>query len=462
MAPPSPVTQGMPRKAALAAWIGSALEYYDFFIYGTAAALVFNKVFFPASSPATGTLLALATFGVGYLARPVGAFVLGHVGDRLGRKKVLVFTLLLMGVTTFLVGCLPTYASVGVLAPVLLVVLRLLQGLSAAGEQAGANSMSMEHAPADRRGYYTSFTLSGTQAGQILATAVFLPIAALPQDQLLTWGWRLPFWCSAVVVVVGFVIRRKIDETPVFEQNKAEVAKLPVAVLFRTHWKDVLRVIAAATIASVSTIFTVYALSYAVNTVGLERGPILWVGVLANVAALLAIPFLAGLSDRIGRKPVFVAGCLGCAVLIFPYLWSISDGSYPLIFTLGILLFGVAYSGVNGVWPSFYGEMFSAKVRLSGMAIGTQIGFAIAGFAPSVVAAIGSGKDDWLGVAVFTAAICLLSAAAALTARETYDVPTEELGDQNPGQPRRRKTNAASSAVAGSGSTPARSGISKT
>ncbi|UJW36720.1 MHS family MFS transporter [Saccharothrix sp. AJ9571] len=416
----------MPRKAAVAAWIGSALEYYDFFIYGTAAALVFNKIFFPASSPATGTLLALATFGVGYLARPVGAVILGHVGDRFGRKKVLVFTLLLMGVATFAVGCLPTYGDVGVLAPILLVVLRLMQGLSAAGEQASANSMSLEHAPQDRRAFYTSFTLSGTQAGQILATAVFLPIAAMPEDQLLSWGWRLPFWCSAAVVVVGFVVRRKLDETPVFE--RAEVAKLPVAVLFRDHWADVLRVVVAATIASVSTIFTVYALSYAVNTVGLERTPMLWVGVLANVLALAAIPALAGLADRIGRKPVFIGGCLGCGVLIFPYLWSISSGQFLLIFPFGLLLFGVVYSGVNGVWPAFYGEMFSARVRLSGMAIGTQIGFAVAGFAPSVVAAIGSGKDDWLGVAIFTAAVCLLAAGAAATARETHRVPTEQLG----------------------------------
>lgn len=420
------MTGSMPRKAALAAWIGSALEYYDFFIYGTAAALVFNKVFFPASSPATGTLLALATFGVGYLARPVGAFILGHVGDRFGRKRVLVFTLLLMGVATFCVGCLPTYASVGVAAPVLLVVLRLLQGLSAAGEQAGANSMSLEHAPEHRRAYFTSFTLSGTQAGQILATAIFLPVAALPQDQLLTWGWRVPFWCSALVVVVGFVIRRKLDETPVFERT--DVAKLPVAVLFRDHWADVLRVIVAATIASVSTIFTVYALSYAVNTIGLSRTPMLWVGVLANVVALAAIPLLAGLADRVGRKPVFITGCLLCGVLIFPYLWSISIGSYALLFVLGIVLFGVAYSGVNGVWPSLYGEMFSARVRLSGMAIGTQIGFAVAGFAPSVVAAIGSAKEDWLGVAIFTAAVCVVAAGAAATARETYQVPTARLG----------------------------------
>lgn len=424
------MTGSMPRKAALAAWIGSALEYYDFFIYGTAAALVFNKVFFPASSPATGTLLALATFGVGYLARPVGAFILGHVGDRFGRKRVLVFTLLLMGVATFAVGCLPTYGSVGVLAPILLVLLRLLQGLSASGEQAGANSMSLEHAPERRRAYFTSFTLSGTQAGQILATAIFLPVAALPKDQLLTWGWRVPFWCSAAVVVVGFVIRRKLDETPVFERT--EVAKLPVAVLFREHWADVLRVVVAATIASVSTIFTVYALSYAVNTIGLARTPMLWVGVLANIVALAAIPLLAGLADRVGRKPVFITGCLLCGVLIFPYLWSISIGSYALLFVLGTALFGVAYSGVNGVWPSLYGEMFTARVRLSGMAIGTQIGFAVAGFAPSVVAAIGSAKQDWLGVAIFTAAVCVVAASAAATARETYRVPTAELGRRNP------------------------------
>ncbi|MET9001531.1 MFS transporter [Amycolatopsis sp. NPDC004169] len=424
------MTGSMPRKAALAAWIGSALEYYDFFIYGTAAALVFGKVFFPASSPATGTLLALATFGVGYLARPVGAFVLGHVGDRFGRKRVLVFTLLLMGFTTFCVGCLPTYASVGVLAPVLLVVLRLLQGLSAAGEQAGANSMSLEHAPEHRRAYFTSFTLSGTQAGQILATAIFLPVAALPQADLLAWGWRLPFWGSALVVVVGFVIRRKLDETPVFART--EVAKLPVALLFRDHWADVLRVVVAATIASVSTIFTVYALSYAVNTIGLARTPMLWVGVLANIVALGAIPLLAGVADRVGRKPVFITGCLACGVLIFPYLWSVSIGSYALLFVLGILLFGVAYSGVNGVWPSLYGEMFTARVRLSGMAIGTQIGFAVAGFAPSVVAAIGSGKGDWLGVAIFTAAVCVVAALAAATARETYRVPTAQLGAKTP------------------------------
>jgi MFS family permease len=424
-----PTWAGKPRQAAVAAWIGSALEYYDFFIYGTAAALVFNKVFFPDSDPAVGTLLAVATFGVGYAARPVGAFILGHIGDRFGRKKVLVFTLLLMGVATFLVGCLPTYDRVGVLAPVLLVALRLLQGLSAAGEQAGANSMTLEHAPPDRRAYYTSFTLSGTQAGQILATAAFLPVAALPEDSLLAWGWRIPFWASAVVVVVGYLIRRRLDETPVFEQQD-EVSRLPVVDLFRDHWRDVLRVVLASVIASVSTIFTVYALSFAVNTVGLARTPMLWVGVLANVVALGALPLCASVADRIGRKPVFIVGSVGCAVLMFAYLGSIAAHSYPLVFVVGIVMFGLVYSATNAIWPSFYGEMFTARVRLSGMAIGTQLGFAIAGFSPTIAAALdGDDGRSWLPVAVFTAVLCLVNVLAVATARETYRVPTEQLGE---------------------------------
>jgi MFS family permease len=422
---------GKPRKAAVAAWIGSALEYYDFFIYGTAAALVFNKVFFPASDPATGTLLAVATFGVGYAARPVGAFILGHIGDRLGRKRVLVLTLLLMGVATFLVGCLPSYNQAGLLAPILLVTLRLLQGFSAAGEQAAANSMSLEHAPPHRRAYYTSFTLSGTQAGQILATAAFLPVAALPEQDMLTWGWRVPFWASALVVVVGYLIRRKLEETPVFEQAKDSVAKLPVAVLFRDHWAAVLRVIFAALIASVSTIFTVYALSYAVNTVHLDRTPMLWVGVLANVVALAAIPLWATLADRIGRKPVFIGGSIGCAILIFAYLAAIQAGNYPMIFIVGIAMFGIVYSATNGIWPSFYGEMFTTQVRLSGMAVGTQIGFAISGFVPAIATAIGgAGNTNWVGVAVFTAVLCLVNVIAVATGRETYQVPTGHLGEK--------------------------------
>ncbi|MGV9908020.1 MFS transporter [Streptomyces tendae] len=439
MSVPAPASQGaappgQPKKAATAAWIGSALEYYDFFIYGSAAALIFPDVFFDESDSATATLLSLATFGVAYAARPVGAFFLGHVGDRTGRKKIMVFTLILMGVSTFLIGCLPTRDQVGTLAPVLLVLCRVLQGISAAGEQASANSMTLEHAPPHKRGFFTSFTLSGTQGGQLLATLVFLPVAALPEDQLLAWGWRVPFWLSVVVAAVGYVIRRKLDETPAFAQQAATegVAKMPLAVLARDHWADVLRVVAGALIASVSTIFTVWALAYATSdSVGMSRTAMLWVGALANVAALAAIPLWATLSDRIGRRPVFLIGAVGSAVTMFLYLWAISTGSYPLTFLMGIVAFGVVYSAANGVWPAFYGEMFSTRVRLSGVAIGTQIGFAVAGFAVTFAAQIaGPDGDDWVAVALFTAALCVPPVIAALSARETHKVPTEELGGQ--------------------------------
>jgi len=420
-----------PKKAALASWIGSALEYYDFFIYGTAAALVFGKIFFPASHPATATLLALATFGVGYVARPVGAFFLGHIGDKFGRKRVLVFTIVLMGLSTFLVGCLPTYQQIGIAAPIMLVILRLGQGLSAAGEQAGANSMTLEHAPADRRSFYTSFTLNGTQVGAILSNVVFLAIAQLPDDQLLSWGWRIPFLLSAVVVIIGLMIRRNLDETPAFleEQKQNAVPRMPLAVLFASYTPDVVRVICGALVSTVSTIFGVYTLSYAVNVVKIDRPTMLVVAILTNIVALAAIPAWAVLADRVGRRPIFIFGCLAPGLLMFPYLWAISGANIMLIFVIGVLMSGITYSASNGVWPAFYAEMFDTRVRLSGMAVGTQIGFALGGFAPAIAAAVqGPGPNGWWPVAALTFVACLIAAIAAWTARETFRTPMEELG----------------------------------
>lgn len=419
-----------PRKAAFASWIGSAVEYYDFFIYGTAAALVFGKIFFPTFDPTTATIAAFATFGVGYVTRPIGAVLLGHMGDRYGRKKVLTFTLLLMGVSTFIVGLLPTYNQIGIAAPIMLVVLRMMQGISAAGEQAGANSMTLEHAPADRRAFFTSFTLSGTQAGLILATLVFLPVSALPEEQLLSWGWRMPFLLSAGVVIVGLWVRRTLPETPAFNQEE-NPEKLPVIALFRAHKANLLRVIFGALVSVVSTIFSVFTLSYAVNTIHISSSTMLSVLILANVVALAAIPAFATLSDRIGRKPVFIFGALGSAVLIWPYMWALSTANLPLIFTIGILLSGVVYSAANGVWPALYGEMFTTKVRLSGMAIGTQIGFALGGFAPTISASIlQPGDYGWIPVAIFVTVTSIISALSIATARETYRIPMQELGKE--------------------------------
>ncbi|MGW6173480.1 MFS transporter [Arthrobacter sp. NPDC055138] len=419
-----------PKRAALASFMGSAVEYYDFFIFGSAAALIFPHVFFPDESAQAG-IMSLATFGFAYIARPVGAVFVGHFGDRIGRQKVLMFTLILMGAATFIIGCIPDFDTIGWWAPAILVFCRLMQGLSAAGEQAGASSLTLEHAPDNRRSFFTSWTLTGTQGGQILAALVFIPVVALPDEIKYGIGWRIPFWLSAVVVIVTYFIRRSLHETPTFEAAKAnnELAKLPVGVLLRNHWRDVLRVICCAFIAAVSTVYGTLAIKYGAEVGSVDEGITLWLVVAGNVGALFTQPFFGKLADRIGRKPVFIYGALGSAAIMPFYLLSMESGNTLLQFTLSVLVFSCAYAAANAVWPSFYAEMFSARVRFSGLAIGTQIGFLMAGFAPSIVAAIGGIQEGgWVATSIFTAVIAVIASVSALTARETYKVPTEELG----------------------------------
>jgi MFS family permease len=430
---PNPSARRTPGRAALASFMGSAVEYYDFFVFGTAAALIFPKVFFPSGDEAA-LVMSFATFGVAYVARPVGAFVLGHFGDRIGRRNVLMFTLVLMGVSTFLIGCLPTFATAGWIAPGLLVVCRLLQGFSAAGEQAGASSLTLEHAPDHRRAFFTSWTLTGTQGGLILAQLVMLPFVSLPDDAELSWGWRVPFWLSAVVVVVAYFIRRRLHETPEFDEAKATgaIARMPLKPLMQHHWKDVLRVVLCAFIAAVSTVFGTLAIAYG-KKVGLEAGVTLWLVVIANVVALVTQPLFGMLADRIGRKPVFIYGALSSAALMPFYMLSMSGGNTALTFALAVATFSLGYAAANAVWPSFYGEMFSTQVRFSGVAIGTQLGFLMAGFAPSIVTALGGVRvGGWVVISAFTAVVCVIAAASAATARETRNVPTALLGRKMP------------------------------
>lgn len=421
-----------PRKAALASFMGSAVEYYDFFVFGSAAALIFPTVFFP-NDDSSALVMSFATFAFAYVARPFGAVILGHFGDRIGRQKVLMFTLLLMGASTFLIGCLPTFDQIGWAAPALLVLARLMQGLSAAGEQAGASSLSLEHAPDHQRSFFTSWTLTGTQGGQILAALVFIPVVALPDDIKYSIGWRIPFWLSAVVVIVAYFIRRSLHEPPAFAEAKAnnEIAPVPFVALMKDHWADVLRVIACAFIAAVSTVFGNLAIAYG-KEVGVNESITLWLVVVANVVALFTQPMFGRLSDRIGRKPVFIYGALSSAALMPFYLLSMSADNELLTFALAVATFSFGYAAANATWPSFYGEMFPAKVRFSGMAIGTQLGFLMAGFAPTIVTALGGVQEGgWVVTAGFTAVIAIIAAVAASTARETRDVPTDLLGQKD-------------------------------
>jgi MFS family permease len=428
-----------PKKAALAGWIGSVLEYYDFFIYGTVAALVFPTVFFPAGNPTVATVGALATFGVGYVARPIGAFFMGHFGDKFGRKKVLVLCLLMMGVSTFLVGCLPSYGQIGIWAPILLVVLRLAQGFAVSGELAGASSTVLEHAPFGRRGFFASFTLSGTQAGQILASAVFLPLAAfMSPEALLAWGWRIPFWGSVVVIVAGYLIRRTLDETPAFLEESAhgEVPRAPLVIAFKDHLPNMVRVFFMTFVNAVAITLTPFSLTYATSPsygVRISATTMLWVLIVLNFVALAAIPLFGALSDRIRRRPVFIFGAIASAAFMWPYLWSISTGHVVLVFVFAILMSGICYSAFNAVWPSFWPEQFPTKARVSAMAVSTQLGFGLTGFVATIDAAVGPpGSNPMVPVGIIVGIGCLISAVSAVTAKETSKIHLNDLGLKAP------------------------------
>lgn len=432
-----PNSKRQSRKAAASGWIGSALEYYDFFIYASAAALLFPQLFFPTDNPTVGIIVSLASFGVGYIARPIGAVVLGHLGDRHGRKTVLVYCMFLMGFSTVCIGLLPTYQQIGVWAPALLILLRLIQGFAVAGEMSCASSMILEHAPDGRRGYFASFTLQGVQAGQLLAAGVFLPLAHfMPADQFAAWGWRIPFLLSALVLVAGWIIRREVHEAPVFTeaQTKGETRKLPVIEVITQSWRDVLRVIGMALSGILAIVASVFGATYAVQPaygIGFPSGMFMWIPVLGNLCAVILIPFVGKLSDRIGRRPPVIVGVLCGGLLSFAYLYAISIHNLWLSLIFSLLMWGVAYQGFNGVFPSMFPELFRTRVRVTGMAIGQNIGVACTAFLPAIFVSIAPpGTENIpLKIGALTFGICAISAIAAITTRETYRIRLKDLGD---------------------------------
>lgn len=436
---PQAHAQQQSKKAAASGWIGSALEYYDFFIYATAASLIFPQIFFPSADPKIAIIASLATYGVGYVARPIGAFVLGHLGDTHGRKNVLLICMFLMGFSTVAVGLLPTYAQVGLWAPALLVLMRLIQGFAVAGEISGASSMILEHAPFGRRGFFASFTLQGVQAGQILAAAVFLPLAHyMPEEQFNTWGWRIPFLLSFLVIVAGYIIRREVEETPVFTQEteEGEVPKSPIIMAFQDSWRDMIRVVCMALMNVIPVVATVFGAAYAVQSaygIGFKKDIYLWIPVLGNILAVIVIPFVGSLSDRIGRKPPIIVGALASGLLSFGYLYAISIHSVPLAIVLSLLMWGVVYQGYNAVFPSFYPELFRTRSRVSAMAISQNLGTAATAMLPALFAGVAppGSTNIWFTVGAITFAITVLAALACASARETFRLRLEDLGDPN-------------------------------
>ena len=416
-----PRKPGSIRRVAVASLIGTTIEWYDFFLYGTTAALVFNRLFFPTFDPLAGTLAAFGTYSVGFVARPIGAVIIGHYGDRVGRKSMLVLTLVIMGVATFAIGLLPTYAQIGSWSAVALVTLRVAQGFGIGGEWGGAVLLAVEHAPTGARGFYGSWPQVGVPAGLLLSTGIFALSARLPEDQFLSWGWRVPFLLSILLVGVGLVIRLRILETPAFTRMKEErsEARRPVLELLRTHRKEVLLAIGARLAENGAFyIYTVFVLVYGTQRVGLDRQTVLNGVLIAAACALVSIPVCGALSDRLGRRPVYLFGACVTALFAYPLFWLIDTGSTPLVWLALVVALVFAHSPMYGPQAAFFSELFGTRVRYSGASLGSQLSSVIAGgLSPFIATALlpyGRGA-----LASYIIAMALVTIVAVLVASET-------------------------------------------
>jgi MFS transporter, MHS family, shikimate and dehydroshikimate transport protein len=412
------------RQVALASFIGTAIEWYDFFLYGTAAALVFGALFFPDFSPLAGTLLAFSTYAVGFFARPLGGIVFGHFGDKIGRKSMLVLSLLIMGVATFLIGLLPTFESIGVLAPILLVALRLLQGVGVGGEWGGAVLMAVEHAPQGRRGFYGSWPQMGVPAGLLLANLVFfISSASMSQEAFLAWGWRIPFLLSIALVGVGLFIRLRILETPAFTQVKESgtEARMPIIDVLRTYPKNVLLAMGMR-IAENGTfyILTAFVLTYITQELGLEQNTGLIGVLIAATLGLAAIPFFGALSDRVGRRPVYLFGSVFSLLIAFPFFWLLNTGVAPLIWLAIVLGVNVGHNAMYGPQAAFFSELFGTRVRYSGASLGYQLASVLAGGLSPLIAVALLASFGYVAVALYMVGMALITVVSVILATETY------------------------------------------
>jgi len=410
--------------------MGTAIEWYDFFLYGTAAALVFNHLFFPSLSPLAGTMAAFASYAVGFFARPIGGIIFGHFGDKIGRKSMLVTTLLMMGLSTFLVGLLPTYDRIGILAPALLVFLRVIQGLAVGGEWGGAVLMVSEHSQNNRRGFFASLVQVGVPIGLLLATGVFSLFSMLSEEAFLSWGWRVPFLLGIVLTGLGFYIRLKVMESPVFEQAKSEkpASKLPILEVLKTHRKSVFLSMGARMAENACFyIFTIWVLNYATQTLGMSRSTLLNGVLIGSGIQLVAIPFFGGLSDRLGRRPVYLGGAIFLMLFAFPFFWLVQTESVGCVW-LAIVLGMIGHAAMYGPQAAFFAELFGTRTRYTGASLGYQLASPFAGgLAPLIASAllVWAGGGTWL-IALYLIALSFVTIVSVLLAAETNRA---DLGD---------------------------------
>lgn len=416
-------TKSKMKKIAISSVIGTTVEWYDLFIFATASALVFNKIFFPSFDALTGTLLAFGTFASAYLARIVGAAVFGHFGDRLGRKSMLLISLLTMGFATFAIGLLPNYESIGVWAPILLLTLRVIQGLALGGEWGGAVLMAVEHAPREQRGLYGSWVQIGVPAGTLIANLVFLlSSSVMSTEDLLAWGWRIPFLASVLLVAVGMYIRLNTSETPSFEKVKKTEAqvKLPIAEVFKKSWKQViLGGVATMSTGASFNLMVSFGLTYGTQTLGLTRNEMLLVVLLACALCIALLPLFGWLSDKFGRKPVIVCGIIAEAVVAFPFFWLMDTKEVPFAI-LGYMLMMTAFAANYGPIATFLAELFGTKVRYSGLSISYMLSGLLGSAAtPIITTALLSMTGHGSSVAWYMIGSSLLSVIALLFLAET-------------------------------------------
>lgn len=422
----APSTGATNKRVLAASLMGSSIEWFDYFLYATTAALVFNKVFFPMTDPVVGLMLSYLTFSLTFFIRPLGGFVFAHIGDRIGRKKTLVMTLSLMGGATVAIGLLPGYDTIGIWAPILLIVLRLIQGLGIGGEWGGALLLAYEYAPKNRKGLFGSVPQMGVTIGMVMATLAMTLMSTLPDDQFLSWGWRVPFLLSAVLVFLGLWIRKGIDETPEFKKAKesGNVAKMPIIETLRYHWRSVLVAIGIKFVETAPFyIFSTFIVSYATSALGFERITVLNAVMIATLVTTAMIPIMGRLSDSIGRRRMFVIGTVIMALFTFPYFMLLEQRTTTSLVIATVIGLGLVWAPITAVLGTLFSEIFSTRVRYTGITLGYQIGAALAGGTAPLVATwlLTSYDGSWVPVALYLIGTAVISLIAISFAKNASD-----------------------------------------